>query len=420
MPSPMANSPIFQAGATRWGSIVRGFWVLAILCLVSFSAKAGPWPQPNGVASPSWLLIDLSTGQTLASRNELQPMQPGGLTALMTIYLSFVALRDRVIRLEQVIASRPDAEVPAGPRLFLGPQGARVKDLLDGTLLLGAHDAGLALAWAISGSEEAFVALMNQTAQRLGMRQTRFVNASGAFHPETTSSARDLAILASTLFQDFPEALNTASQRELSFNGIRQTNPNRLLWLDRSVDGLMAADAADRSSALVMAKRPQPLGPREQIQRRLLVVVTDSESAERRVQDTQRLLNFGYQQFDLIRLYRQDEVSATIPVFKGAQPTLKTEFRQDVLVAIPRNQQGGIRSVLQYPTGLVAPIVANQPVGELRVWFGSQEIHQVALVAADSVRPAGLLGRAMDSLRLWIGSLQERLGGKPLPASSRL
>jgi D-alanyl-D-alanine carboxypeptidase (penicillin-binding protein 5/6) len=299
--------------------------------------------------------------------------------------------------------------VPAGPRIFLGPEGARVKDLLDGILLLGAHDANLALATAIAGSEEAFVGLMNQTAQRLGMRQTRYVNASGAFHPETVSSARDLAILASSLFQEFPEALNIASQRELSFNGIRQTNPNRLLWLDRSVDGLMATDLPDRSSALVTARRPQPLGPREQVQRRLLVVVTQAESAERRVQDTQRLLNFGYQQFDLIRLYRQDEVSASIPVFKGAIPTLKTEFRQDVLVAIPRNQQGNIRSVLQHPKGLVAPIMANQPVGELRVWFANQEIHQVALVAADSIRPAGLLGRAIDSLRLWAQTIEDQL-----------
>ena len=379
--------------------------------------QASAWPQPVGVSSPSWLLIDLSTGQTLASRNETETMQPGGLSALMTTYLSFVALRDRVIRLDQVVPSRPESEVPAGPRIFLGPAGARVKDLLDGILLLGAHDASLALAAAIAGSEEAFVALMNQTAQRLGMRQTRFVNASSAFHQETVSSARDLAILASTLFQEFPEALVIASQRELSFNGIRQTNPNRLLWLDRSVDGLMATDLPDRSSALVTAKRPQPLGPREQVQRRLLVVVTQAESAEKRVQDTQRLLNFGYQQFDLIRLYRQDEVSANIPVFKGAIPLLKTEFRQDVLVAIPRNQQGNIRSVLQHPKGLVAPIVANQPVGELRVWFANQEIHQVALVAADSIRPAGLLGRAIDSLRLWAQTIEDRLLNQALEPS---
>lgn len=391
-----------------------GLWVLVVTLLTPTATRASNWPQPVGVSSPSWLLIDLSTGQTLASRDENQVMQPGGLTALMTTYLSFVALRERVIRMEQVVPSRPDAEVPPGPRLFLGPQGARVKDLLDGVLLLGAHDAGLALATAIAGSEEAFVGLMNQTAQRLGMRQTRFINASGAFHAETMSSARDLAILASTLFQDFPEALAIASQREIAFNGIRQNNPNRLLWLDRSVDGLMATDTPDRSNALVTAKRPQPLGPREQIQRRLLVVVTGAESAERRVQDTQRLLNFGYQQFDLIRLYRQDEVSATIPVYKGAQPALKTEFRQDVLVAIPRNQQAGIRSVLQHPTGLVAPIMANQPVGELRVWFGNQEIHQVALVAADSVRPAGLLGRAIDGLRLWLNVIEDRILGEEL------
>ena len=392
----------------RWclASLVLG---ISLFVSLSSTAKAQSgsnfWPMPSQISADSWLLIDLSTGQTLASLNENQAMHPGGLTALMTSYLTFSALRDRVIRLEQVIPSPPENEIPPGPRIFLGAQGANVRELLEGVLVLGAHDAGLALARAISGSEAGFVNLMNQTAQKLGMRQTVFVNASGAFHIDTQSSARDLAILASTLYQDFPDALNYSSRREISFNGIRQTNPNRLLWLDRSVDGLMATDLPGRSSALVTAKRPQPLGPQEQVQRRMMVVISQAETPEKRVQDAQRLLNFGYQQFDLIRLYRQNEVSATIRVYKGATDALDTEFRQDVLVAIPRNQQGGIRSELQHPQGVVAPVVANQPVGELRVWFGSRQIHSVSLVAADSVRPAGLLGRAIDSLVLWWKSL---------------
>lgn len=382
---------------------------LSLLVGLGSTAKAqlasNFWPLPSQVSADSWLLIDLSTGQTLASLNENQPMHPGGLTALMTSYLTFSALRDRLIRLEQIIPSPPESEIPPGPRIFLGVQGANVKELLEGVMVLGAHDAGLALARAISGSEAGFVTLMNQTAQKLGMRQTLFMNASGAFNVDTQSSARDLAILASTLFQDFPDALKYSSRREISFNGIRQANPNRLLWLDRSVDGLMATDLPERSSALVTAKRPQPLGLREQVQRRIMVVISQAETPERRVQDAQRLLNFGYQQFDLIRLYRQSEVSATLRVYKGATDSLATEFRQDVLVAIPRNQQGGIRSELQHPQGVVAPVVANQPVGELRVWLGSRQIHSVSLVAADSVRPAGLLGRAIDSLVLWWKSL---------------
>jgi len=393
---------------SRWflTGLILGVSLLASLSPIA-KAQSGSnfWPMPSQISADSWLLIDLSTGQTLASLNENQAMHPGGLTALMTSYLTFSALRDRVIRLEQVIPSPPENEIRPGPRIFLGAQGANVRELLEGVLVLGAHDAGLALARAISGSEAGFVNLMNQTAQKLGMRQTVFVNASGAFHIDTQSSARDLAILASTLYQDFPDALNYSSRREISFNGIRQTNPNRLLWLDRSVDGLMATDLPGRSSALVTAKRPQPLGPQEQVQRRMMVVISQAETPEKRVQDAQRLLNFGYQQFDLIRLYRQNEVSATIRVYKGATDALDTEFRQDVLVAVPRNQQGGIRSELQHPQGVVAPVVANQPVGELRVWFGSRQIHSVSLVAADSVRPAGLLGRAIDSLVLWWKSL---------------
>lgn len=362
---------------------------------------SGLWPPPPPLTARSFMLVDLSTGQALAGKAETSPMPPGGMTSLMTAYLSFGAIRDRLLRLAQVLPAPVEREVPPGPRMFLGPNGAKVQELLQGLLILGAQDAALALAQGISGDEAHFVVAMNTAASRLGMTHTRFTNATGAASPEAQTTAEDLALLAAALFREFPETFDYSRQRDLLFNGIRQTNKNRLLWLDRTVDGLFATDLSGRSSGLVTAKRPQPLGPREQTQRRLLVILLDVPNPEVRSQESLRLLNFGYQQFDLVRLFRADERPMVLPIYKGHQKQLRAEFRQDVQVAVPRGVVAQLRLEMQHPKGLVAPILAGQTVGLLRVWLGDLEIHRVEMVAAESVKPASLLGRAIDNLRLW-------------------
>lgn len=381
------------AAPTRWAQAQTG----------ATPAAANNWPAPSGVSAKAWILIDLSTGQSLAGSRESTPTEPGGLSVLMTAYLSFNALRERQIRLQQVLPGPTEDEVPAGPRMFLGPDGAKVRDLLTGLMLMGAHDAAVSLAKGISGSEEAFVALMNQTAERLGLRNTRFTNASGARteNPSAQTTAQEMAALAIQLYVEFPEAFQIANQREITFNGIRQTNRNRLLWLDRSVDGLIAIDHPTQASGLVTAQRPQPIGPREQMQRRLMVVVLQSTSAEVRAQETLELLNFGFQQFDVVRLFARNAIGTELEVFKGIRSKLKTEFRQDVLVAAPRKRFNELRTELQTGAGLVAPVTAGQRVGSLRIFMGPLQIHEVDLVAAESVKSAGLLGRAIDSVRLW-------------------
>lgn len=384
----------------------------ALMCIFSAmaasthdaQAQTPQWPSPNGVSAKAWMLIDLSTGQSLAGVRESTPTEPGGLSVLMTAYLSFTALRERQIRMQQVLPGPLEHEVPAGPRMFLGADGAKVKDLLTGVMLMGAHDAAVSLAKGISGSEDAFVALMNQTAKRLGLATTRFTNASGArtdANPAQTT-AQEMAALAIQLYLEFPEAFQIANQREITFNGIRQTNRNRLLWLDRSVDGLIAIDHPTQASGLVTARRPQPIGPREQMQRRLMVVVLQSDSAEVRAQETLELLNFGFQQFDVVRLFKHNAVGSELEVFKGIRAKLKTEFRQDVLVAAPRSRFGELRTELQTGAGLVAPVTAGQRVGSMRIFLGPLQIHEVDLVAAESVKTAGLLGRAIDSVRLLV------------------
>ena len=363
-------------------------------------ARAGGWPQPPALASPSFMLIDLTTGQSLTGRQEDMAVSPAGLTLLMTAYLGFQAVRERRLSGRQVLTPPPESEIPPGPRMFLGPEGASVQDLLTGVLVIGAQDAALTLALGIAESEAQFVQAMNQAAARVGMANTRFVNATGAPNPDAQTTARDMALLAAQLHKEFPEAFEKSQLRSLRFNGILQTNKNRLLWLDRSVDGLFATDFAGRSSGLVTTNRPQPLGPIERSQRKLLVVLLEAPTADQRSQETLKLLNFGYQQFDLVRLFSVSHQPLSLPVYKGVTKALKASFRQDVKVAVPRGLANQIRLELQHPKGLVAPITAGQPVGILRVWLGDLEIHRVEVIAAESVKPAGLLGRAIDSLAL--------------------
>jgi D-alanyl-D-alanine carboxypeptidase (penicillin-binding protein 5/6) len=349
------------------------------------------------------MLVDATTGQTLALANADKPVSPASLTKLMTAYLTFSALRERRIRFDQTVASPPEAEIPQGARMFLLPgKSVSISELLQGMITLGAHDAAIALANAIAGSEAAFVESMNKTAQRLGLQQTRFMNSTGVTHPEHRTTVADLVKLTIALVNEFPEQLREFGRREFTYNGIRQVNRNRLLWLDNSVDGLMTGRTETEGFAIaISAHRPQPIGARERIQRRLIAVIVGATTEEARAQEGLKLLNYGFQQFDVVRLFRADEASETVPVFKGNMGSARLHFPRDVLVAVPRGRSDTIRTQLERPNALLAPVAFGQPVGQLRVWLSGTEIHQVPVTAAESVKSAGLLGRAIDSLRLW-------------------
>jgi len=367
----------------------------------------GSWPEPPRLAAAAWVLVDATTGQTLAAENPQREIHPASLTKLMTAYLTFSALRERKIRLEQTVASPQEAEIPQGSRMFLQPdKDASVSDLLSGLAILGAHDAAIALAKAIAGTEILFVDQMNKTALRLGMTQTRFANATGVAAPGHKTTVSDLVKLSTQLVNEFPEYLREFNKREFSYSGIRQVNRNRLLWLDNSVDGLMTGRSETEGfNIAISAHRPSPIGSTERVQRRLLAVVVGADTEEARAQEGLKLLNFGFQQFDLVRLFQANEFDDSVPVFKGASGVARLQFSSDVLVAVPRGTTQELRTQLVRPSALLAPITAGQSIGQLRIWLGSREIHHVPVVAVDAVQPAGVLGRAIDAARLWWKSL---------------
>jgi serine-type D-Ala-D-Ala carboxypeptidase (penicillin-binding protein 5/6) len=391
---------------------MRIFARLLIICMAAAlglaqGALAAAWPEPPRIAAPSWILADATTGQTLASANADAPIDPASLTKLMVVYLSFTALRERRLRLEQGVPSPAESEIPPGSRMFLTTSNeATVSELLRGLIVVGANDAAIALSKAISGSEQSFVELMNKTAEKLGMGETRFLNATGRQQSGQRSSVRDIARLAEALINEFPEQLREFGRREFTYNSIRQLNRNRLLWLDNSVDGLITTRTESEGYGIaISARRPQPLGPKERIQRRLIAVIAGATTEEARSQEGLKLLNFGFQQFDVLRLFRANEVSFQVPVYRGVVPSTRIHFPRDVLVAIPRGQAAEVRTELERPTALLAPLYAGQMVGELKIWLGDKEIHRVPMAIAEPVKPAGLFGRAVDTLRLWWKSI---------------
>jgi serine-type D-Ala-D-Ala carboxypeptidase (penicillin-binding protein 5/6) len=391
---------------------MKVFARLLVICLagtfgLAQSAFAATWPQPPKIAAPNWILTDATTGQTLAFANADAPIDPASLTKLMVVYLSFTALRERRLRLEQTVPSPLETEIPPGSRMFLtATTEASVSELLQGLIIVGANDAAIAIAKAVSGSEESFVELMNKTAEKLGMSETRFLNATGRQQAGHRSSVRDIARLAEALINEFPEQLREFGRREFTYNSIRQLNRNRLLWLDNSVDGLITTKTESQGYGIaISARRPQPLGPKERIQRRLVAVIAGASTEEARSQEGLKLLNFGFQQFDVLRLFRANEVSFQVPVYRGVSPSTRIHFPKDVLVAIPRGQALRVTTQLERPTALLAPLYAGQMVGELEILLDDKPIHRVPMAIAEPVKPAGLFGRAVDTLRLWWKSI---------------
>lgn len=380
--------------------------VLALSTTVSGSAFAQTSfaqaiPAPT-IAAKSWLLLDSTSNQILASNEADMRIEPASLVKLMTAYIAFSAIQEKRIGLQQMItvstnAWKVDAE---SSKMFIEPRvPVSVDDLLHGLIVQSGNDAAVALAEAVAGTEDAFAALMNREAERMGMKSTRFANSHGLPSPNNYSTARDLSILATHLVNDHPEFYKIYSTKEFTYNKIKQSNRNRLLWLDPSVDGMKTGHTQQAGYCLIStAKRPN--GNHE---RRLISVVIGASSDQSRAQESQKLLNWGFLNFDTVKLYSKDAAIATPNVWKGSQNSIKIGFTRDVYVTVPKGQGAKIKPVLARKDPLVAPIDKNSQVGTIKVMSADNKvIAELPVLALEQVAQAGLFGRALDSIRLWI------------------
>lgn len=368
--------------------------LLACLLLLPCLALADAPPPPQ-VAAKSWVLFDYQTGQAIASENPDARMEPASLTKLMTAYLVTQALEKKQISGDQVVPVSTNAWKSGGSRMFIEPRKpVTVNELLHGVIVQSGNDATVALAELLGGSEEVFAQMMNREAQRLGMKNTHFMNASGWPDPNHYSSAHDLALLTAAMIRDFPDHYDLYAIREYRYNNITQQNRNRLLWLDPYVDGVKTGHTEAAGYCLVASAKRGP--------RRLISVVMGTASDGARAQESQKLLNYGFQFYDSVRVYRKDQTVSTLKVWKGAETHVKAGPSRDLYLTLPRGEAQKLKAELVSQQPLVAPIGAGQQVAVVRVSLEGKPVGEYPIVALDNVPVAGFFGRIWDTMRLWL------------------
>lgn len=363
--------------------------------------------QPPELAARQYVLLDLTTGQTLAEREADAPTDPASLTKLMTAYIVFGAIREKKFALEQPIpvSVRAWNERKGDPSLMFINTTMRptVDELLHGMIVVSGNDASVALAEAVGGSLDQFVAMMNRQAQAWGLKNTAFKNVTGMTEAGHRSSARDIAVIAAHIVRDFPEYYRYYGLKEYSYNKIRQDNRNLLLRRDITVDGMKTGYTEAAGYCLVAsAARDYPnLGAGGK--RRLLSVVLGTSSREARASESQKLLNWGFTAFDPVRLFEGGKPILSPEVWKGKERLAKLGAEGPVVIAVPRGEGDKLKTSIERTDPLVAPLAKGQRVGTLKVTTAAgAPIAEMPLVVQEAVEQAGLFGRAWDAMRLWI------------------
>jgi D-alanyl-D-alanine carboxypeptidase (penicillin-binding protein 5/6) len=374
-------------GPLRWAAR------LASLLIVQGIVLAQPVPPPV-VAAQAYLLLDVASGQVIAAENAEERREPASLTKLMTAYLAFAALRDKSITPSQQVTVSTAAWHAEGSRMFIEPRKAvTVDELLRGMIVQSGNDASIALAELLAGNEAAFAAKMNAEAARLGLANTHFENATGLSQPKHYSTATDLARLSAALIRDFPDDYKLYSLREYRYNNVSQSNRNRLLWIDPHVDGLKTGHTEAAGWCLVAsAKRGE---------RRLLAVVLGAASEAARAAEAQKLLNYGFQAYDLVQLYPSEKPVSSLRVWKGESKDVAAGFVADKYVTLPKGKAEKLQLTMTATEPLLAPVTKGQLVGSVKISLEGSPVAEFPLVALADVPQANMIGRAWDTVRLW-------------------
>lgn len=379
---------------------IRFFFLFLFFFCTATASFAAVMPVPPAVVARSWLLLDVVSGQVLASRDAHKRIEPASLTKLMTAYVVFGAIKEGRLSLSQsVTASERIWKLDKGSsRMFIEPSTpVRIQDLLYGLIIQSGDDAAMALAEAVSGSEADFVALMNREAERMGMKSTHFSSSYGLPDKDNYSTAYDLSLLAVKLIRDYPELYKIYSVREFTYNRIRQRNRNRLLWLDPAVDGMKTGHTESGGYNLISsAKRESAAG-----ERRMLAVLIGASSDQMRAQESLKLLNWGFENFDTVRLFDRRQPIATLAVWKGSRSKLPVGFSFDAYVSVPKGTVSRLKSFLERKEPIVAPVDEGSRVGTLKMMIDGKVLAELPVVALEQVAVASFMGRIWDTIYLW-------------------
>ena len=365
-----------------------------LLPVTSFAASAA-MPAAPLLSAKSYVLYDYTSNQILVNQNGDARMEPASLTKLMTAYLTFDALKHKTLTQEQSLTVPSSAVRTQGGEsrmLLKAGQEVTVNELLRGLIVQSGNDAAITLALGIAGSEAGFVDMMNKEAQRLGMNNTRFSNPVGLPDAGLYSSATDLALLTAAIVRDYPQHQHLFALRDYTFNNVTQANRNRLLWMDPYADGMKTGHTETAGYCLV--------GTAKRNDRRLISVLLGASSDNQRSTESQKLLNFGFQNFDVVRLYQKDQPVTQLRIWKGSESEIGVGFRNNLFLSIPKGRLAQLKATVQTRKPLLAPVSAGQQLGVLKLTLDGKPYAEYPLVALDGVPQANVLSRGWDSIRL--------------------
>ena len=373
---------------------------LLVLLAVPFAASAeSAIPSPPQLAAKSYVLMDGASGKVLVENNGDQRLPPASLTKLMTAYIATLEIRKGKIGEQDLVtvsehAWRTGGAASGGSTMFLPINSqVTVDDLLHGIIIQSGNDASTALAEYIAGSEDAFADMMNETAEKLGMKNSHFMNATGLPHPEHYSSAHDMAILARAIINEDQEHYAIYSQKEFFWNNIKQGNRNLLLWRDSTVDGLKTGHTEEAGFCLVASAVRDGA--------RMITSVFGTDSEKTRAAETQKLLTYGFRFFETQTFYKAGQELAQAQVWKGTTRQVKAGLAQDLSLTLPKGQVKQLKASMVLEPQLVAPLKQGDVIGKVEVKLGEEVVHSADLIALEPVEEGGFFRRLWDSIRLF-------------------
>ncbi|WP_312966366.1 D-alanyl-D-alanine carboxypeptidase family protein [Stutzerimonas kunmingensis] len=379
-------------------SLVQRFIVLAVLTVTPTVWAAQIVPSAPQLAAKSYMLMDAASGEVLVEHNGDERLPPASLTKLMTAYIATLEIQKGQISDSDMVTVSEKAWRTGGSRMFIQVNTqVSVDDLLHGIIIQSGNDASVAMAEHIAGSEEAFADLMNSTAQRLGMTNSHFMNATGLPDPDHYSSANDMAKLARAIIYEDPAHYAIYAQKEFFWNNIKQPNRNLLLWRDKTVDGLKTGHTKEAGYCLVASAVRDNM--------RLISVVFGTDSEQARAAETQKLLTYGFRFFETRTFYQKGTELAQAQVWKGQQDKLKAGLAQDLTMTLPRGQAEKLQAVMSFNGTLTAPIQQGDVIGKVEVKLEDKVVRSTDLVALETIEEGGLFRRFWDSIRLFFYSL---------------
>jgi D-alanyl-D-alanine carboxypeptidase (penicillin-binding protein 5/6) len=373
-----------------FSSLFKTFLILSLASSVSAKEPKFYIPDAPTIGAAAYIILDHNSGKIIAENNSDEPRAPASLTKLMTSYVVFKRIKEEFISLDDEVKISEKAWKTGGSRSFIEVNKLiKLEDLLMGMIIQSGNDASVALAEHVAGSEGTFVLFMNEYALDLGMDNSNFENASGLPHENQYTTARDTAILSSAIIREFPEFYKWYSQKEFTYNNIKQSNRNKLLWSDATVDGLKTGYTEKAGYCLVTSAN--------RVGMRLISVVLGSDSSTVRVSETQKLLDYGFRFFETQSI---DDVSQQVPVFKSEKNSIKVGVTSSSYLTLPRNQFRYTTQTIHLNEQLTAPIKRGDAVGELVLSFKDEVLARLPLFALEDAPESGFFARMIDSIKM--------------------